>query len=240
MRIDPKSNLAGYSALVVRRALRKLRHESEWTAAEVEAAAGVKPSEAGSLVEALREEGLIERTGRGWSLTQAGRAYAVATAAQRVTRATAQEALDRFMERVARVNTDPYFLGKVTRVVLFGSMLKPETERPSDVDLAVEVAAKETGHDRLTELNYDRVEDLMMQGHRFRNTLEIAACWYREVFRFLKGGSRVVSLADYKVEKRLILAVPHRMLLGDDEPVPLPEEAGPRQRTPRRSRNCPF
>jgi predicted nucleotidyltransferase len=240
MRIDPNSNLAGYPALVVRRALRKLRHESEWTIAELEAAAEAKPGEARPLVAALRAQGLVDRAGRGWSLTQAGRAYSVATAAPRVTRATAQEALDRFMERVARVNGDPYFLGKVTRAVLFGSMLKPETERPSDVDLAVEVAAKETDHDRLTQLNYDRVEDLMAQGHRFRNTLEMAACWYKEVFKFLKGRSRVVSLADYKVEKSLILAAPHRVLLGDDEPAPLAEVPVLPPKVPRRSRGCPF
>jgi predicted nucleotidyltransferase len=46
---------------------------------------------------------------------------------------------------VELVNNDPYFLAKVTRVVLFGSLLKPEVERLSDIDLAVEVAAKGGG-----------------------------------------------------------------------------------------------
>ena len=40
-------------------------------------------------------------------------------------------------------------------------------------------------------------------------------------FRFLKGRSRAISLADYNVEKRLVRAVAHRMLLGDDEPAPI-------------------
>jgi len=35
-----------------------------------------------------------------------------------------------------------------------------------------------------------------------------------ETFRFLKGRSRVIFLADYNVEKGSVLAVPHRMLLG--------------------------
>jgi hypothetical protein len=62
-----------------------------------------------------------------------------------------------------------------------------------------------------------------------------------EVFRFLKGRSRALSLADYNVEKRLVLAVPHRMLLGDDEPTaPLASEDSPVPRLRRRSQECPF
>jgi hypothetical protein len=79
----------------------------------------------------------------------------------------------------------------------------------------------------------------MMLGHRFRHTIEYAACWHLEVFRFLKGRSRAISLADYNMEKRLVLAVPHRMLLGDDEPSPTSADDARIQRF-RRPRNCPF
>ena len=57
-------------------------------------------------------------------------------------------------------------------------MLKPEIERLSDVDLAVEVVSKEEDFDRARVTNYDRVEELAMQGHRFRNFLEQEVCWY--------------------------------------------------------------
>ena len=67
--------------------------------------------------------------------------------------------MQQFLGRVERVNNDPYFLGKVTRVVLFGSMLKPETERLSDIDLAVELASKEADFDRARVKNYERVEN---------------------------------------------------------------------------------
>ena len=59
-----------------------------------------------------------------------------------MTRATAKKALHEFLERVERVNRDPRFLGRVNRVVLFGSMLREEVTRLSDVDLAVEVLPK--------------------------------------------------------------------------------------------------
>jgi hypothetical protein len=58
------------------------------------------------------------------------------------------------------------------------------------------------------------------------------------VFRFLKGRSRAISLADYNLEKRLVLAVAHRMLLSDDEVPTSAEDAQvPRIRRPR---DCPF
>jgi hypothetical protein len=66
--------------------------------------------------------------------------------------------------------------------------------------------------------------------------------WYREVFRFLKSRSRVILLADYAAEKALILSVPHRMLLGEEEtpPAELPPEPRPRIKRSRRDSDCPF
>jgi hypothetical protein len=127
-------------------------------------------------------------------------------------------------------------------VVLFGSMLKPEVERLSDVDVAVEVASKEEDFDRARVKNYERVEELAAQGHRFRNFIEQEVCWYREVFGFLKRHSRVIALADYSVEKTFVLTVPHRFLMGQPERIEVrsaPSAPEPRARK-RRPRDCPF
>ena len=136
----------------------------------------------------------------------------------------------------------PVFLGKVTRVVLFGSMLEPAVERLSDVDLAVEVASKDADFDRARVRNYERAEELVTRGHRFRNFLEQEGCWYSEVFKFLKGQSRVIALADYSVEKTFVLTVPHRFLIGQPEQIAVqsvPSTPEPRARK-RRPRDCPF
>jgi predicted nucleotidyltransferase len=243
MRIDAKGTIGQYPALLVRTTLRHLRSRLRWGLAELEAAARLAPGNGRAMVKALRSEGLIEADGRdAWKITQAGLTLASATAAQRITRATAEEALQQFLGRVERVNNDPYFLGKVTRVVLFGSMLKPEVERLSDVDLAVELASKEADFDRARVKNYDRVEKLAMQGHCFRNFLEQEACWYWEVFGFLKGHSRVIALADYAAEKTFVLGVPHRLLLGGAESTsPAPTPGTPQRPVrKRRPRDCPF
>src|ERR1039458_6717595 len=82
------------------------------------------------------------------------------------------KALAEFLDRVEQVNRDPYFLGKAIRVVLFGSMLKPEFMRLSDVDLAVELVTKEADFDRARQQNYRRAEELAEEGKQFRNLLD--------------------------------------------------------------------
>jgi predicted nucleotidyltransferase len=243
MRIDPKGTIRGYPALLVRQTLRRLRGDIVWGEEALERAAKLPPGTGRTLADALEAEGLIKPSRvAGWTVSQAGDTLAVARAAMPVSRQTAERALRQFMERVARVNDDPYFLARVTRLALYGSMLRPEVKRLSDVDLAVQLVPKETDFDRLREANAERVEQLWIMGRRFRSFVEEQFCWYLETFRFLKGRSRVISLADYNVEKRLVLAVPHQMLLG--EPDELPPEPGPSEPQPtvrkRRPRDCPF
>jgi predicted nucleotidyltransferase len=224
----------------VRATLRRLRCKLHWGLADLETAAGLAPGSGCAMVKALRSAGLVESVGRGsWSINQAGQSYSSATAAKPVTRATAERALAQFLERLARVNEDAYFLAKATRVVLFGSVLKPEVERLSDVDLAVELTSKEPDFELAQARIQQRAEELANTGRRFRNVVEREDCWYLEAFKYLKGRSRVIALADYKAEKTFVLAVPHRFLTGEPEQIAAPTMSLPAQRK-RRPRGCPF
>jgi len=216
-----------------------LRGRISWSLPDLEAAAELPAGKGRALAQVLRAEGLVERSGRGvWTLTQEGVTFSAATAAKPVTRATAERALAQLLDRVRRVDQDPYFLAKVTRLVLFGSMLKPEVQRLSDVDLAVELAPKEADYEHAQVLNRQRAEELASRGHQFRSFLEVEHCWHRETFQFLKGRSRVIALADYAAEKSFVLAVPHRVLIGTPEQIPAEKPATPvpwlRRRRPRR------
>ena len=71
-----------------------------------------------------------------------------------------------------RKPSDPYFLGKVVRVILFGSTLKPEVQRLSDVDIAVELAPKAAGRERAHERNYQRAEELAEKEGGFETPLK--------------------------------------------------------------------
>ena len=241
MRVDPKGSIGGYSVLLVRQALRKLRQVDQWNSVELEGAGGLPAGGGQELVRTLAADGLIREVRSGlWTVSESGMRFTAATAAKRLTRAAAERILAEFLERVSRVNEDPYFLGQVTRVVLFGSMLNPDIDRPSDVDLAIEVMPKIADWDLHMQKNYKRAEELMALGYRFRHTVEYATCWYGEVFRFLKGRSRAISLADYRVEKCLVLAAPHRMLLGDDELAPIDEPELPKTGRRPNPSGCSF
>jgi hypothetical protein len=238
MRIDPKSMIGGCPALVVRKALRHLRVWDQWSVTDLEAAAALAPGTGGDLVKALQAERLIEFSAAGaWSVTQAGCTFSVATAAKAVTRVTAERALSQFVGRVDHVNRSAGFLGKVVAVVLFGSMLKPEVEHVSDVDLAVEIVPKEANPERARARNERHVLELESLGHRLRGFLARQLFWYWEVFRYLKGGTRVISLADLKAEGEFVLAAPHRILYAEGEWAP---DAPPRAKVARRRTREPV
>jgi hypothetical protein len=116
MRIDPKGEIAGYPALVVRNALRNLRTADAWGLLALEKAAKLTPSAARTMAKALQKDGLVELIEPGrLAVTQAGRTLAAATAARPISRSTAEKALAEFLDRVKRVNTDPYFLAGANR-----------------------------------------------------------------------------------------------------------------------------
>jgi predicted nucleotidyltransferase len=148
------------------------------------------------------------KSAKTWTTTQLAQSFACATAAKPITRRTAEAALVAFLERVQRVNRDDLFLAKVTRVIVFGSYLQKDLARLGDVDIAVELEAKALRGETLQKLNLQRVAQLERQGRRFRNVLDRAMWWQTEVLRFLKGGSRSISLHDYKVDRELIEEVP--------------------------------
>jgi hypothetical protein len=95
--------------------------------AALEAAASLKAGTGKSLLRALSAAGLVKGLGRGrWEITQAGQSLSSATAAKPITRATAERALSDFLARVELVNREARFLGRVNRVVLFGSLLRKD------------------------------------------------------------------------------------------------------------------
>jgi len=79
-------------------------------------------------------------------------------------------------------------------------MLKPQVKRLSDINLAVQLVAKETDFYRLREANAERVEQLAIIGCRCKIFVEEQFRWFLETFELLKGRSRVI-LAAYKYGK---------------------------------------
>lgn len=243
MRIDPHGMIGGYPAPVVRKLIRRLSALMFWNEADVRKAAAVSFREAGALLTVLHRQRLVERN-RGenrstWHVTQLGQTFASATMAKPITRRTAERALSEFLERVRRVNGDACFLAKVTKVILFGSMLRDGLDRLSDVDVAVQLDPKELDQERARVLNKKRVAEFERKGHRFSNFLERELYWHREAFHFLKGRSRSIALVDYNEEKAFVDKVPHQFLVGESDKKPATASTVKR-RGPRRPKGCPF
>jgi predicted nucleotidyltransferase len=243
MRIDPNGTIGGHPTLFVRKLMQRLRDHIYWDEAAVQKIAAMMPREARALIKALEGEGLVERNrgtkGSTWTISQLGQSFGSATAAKPITRQTAERVLSEFLERVRQVNRNDYFLAKVTKVVLFGSFLRGDLERLSDVDVAVQLEPKEPDVEHARALNEQRVAELTRKGQRFVSFLERAACSYRETFRFLKGRSRSIALADYGAEKAFVDKVPHKFLVGQADKNPVTVPSVKRRRT-RRSNDCPF
>jgi predicted nucleotidyltransferase len=245
MRIDPKASIRGVPVLQLRKLVRALNSRLSWDLETIQAVLSVTPREAEHMLSALEAADLARprrrKGSKTWTTTARAQAFASATAAKHITRQTAKRALAEFLDRVGRVNSDDRFLAKVTRVILFGSYLQSDINRPSDVDIAIQLEPKEKERKILRQLNYRRVAQLERKSHRFAGILDRELWWRSETFRFLKGRSRSMSVLDYKRERGFVGRVPHRTLLCTAEDEPEPTRRVPKQaRLARRPKGCPF
>lgn len=69
--VDPNASVAGFPVLLVRQALRKLRHIDTWSSDLLEAAAGLSAGVGRELASALAGLGLIQHLQKdGWTITR--------------------------------------------------------------------------------------------------------------------------------------------------------------------------
>lgn len=211
MNVDPKAQLGGVPILQVRQFVRE-KGDHPWGLEQLREDFGPAASD---VLHALIEAGyaapaepqgkdLYETTGRGRTLARA-------SGAKPVSRATADAALAGFLERCEVVRGDPTYLFLVAKAVLFGSML---TDKPkvSDVDIAIQLAAKEKDAKLHGELMTEQTREAGRNGRRFSNIVEQVFWPQTRVRMFLKGRSRVIQFSDIndgvlkQVESRVIFA----------------------------------
>ena len=198
MRINPSDTIAGVNIVKVRDFLRKSGQSPKWRADFASSAFQLNEKQALDLLAELESKGYIEKDELNygeqyWHNTIHGNALGGASAAKPYKRKTAEKALAEFMERVQKVNSDPYYLYKVTKVILFGSYLSDAPE-VSDVDLALEITSKEKNPELLSLQLAKRREKAEQSGKRFNSILEWAGVAELEVWSFLKSRSRILSV----------------------------------------------
>lgn len=200
MRIDPTKKIGGQSPLLVRKLLHYYAGDGPWSLTSAKAAMGVSAFAARKVVEELeRLEYIVEVPHpdkpkvKRWKNTELGNQFAVAPASKPVTRETAEKRLAEFLERVKAVCDDPYYLYRVGRVTLFGSILSDKSLL-GDVDIAIQLIHKEPDKSKAEELDKERRQKASREGRRFSNYVDYLAWPKVEIFLFLKARSRVLSL----------------------------------------------
>jgi hypothetical protein len=172
-------------------------------------------SKATRLLRALTVEGFLTADNKAWSLTKEGIRMRGATAAKPLHRQTADRLLGDLLQRIDLLNRDDHFLARVEKAVVFGSYLS-NADRLGDVDVAIELARRESDYDRHLKSNYRRVADEERKGRRFSNMLDQICWWQQEAMLFLRNRKRGLSLQDYASIREVVESSPHRVVF----PVP--------------------
>lgn len=189
--------MAGQAPLRIRALLRAGRGGS-WTLTLVRHELRVKRSEAARIIRALVRLGYIAPSPLGtvdephWQNTLEGNAFANARASAPISRVKAERLVEELLDRVRKVNAEPYYLYGVRRVVVFGSFLgtKPTL---GDIDLVIELEAKERDGETHGQLMLERGAEARTGGRRFNTWLDQLTWGETEVLRFLRSGSRYLS-----------------------------------------------
>lgn len=197
MYIDPKSKIAGISALTIRNFLRKTKN-STWQKEYLQNNLRVSPHRAQKITSELLELGYIEPDDRTWykhyfRLTSKGIRFALATAAKPIRRSSAERVLEELIGRVRNVNQSKLYLYKVTKVGVFGSYLSNQNLM-NDVDIALTLEPKISNHKRFQSLIWNKVAQAKKDGRKFANFTDELSWPQIEVMRYLKSRSRIISL----------------------------------------------
>lgn len=195
MYVDPKSTICGFRALKVRDCL--YRSNGDPVGADFFAYyLHISKSRAGNLIQELvARRYLSPFKQQGWRgswyrTTLKGAALSMASGTPPITRKTAERLVAQLLERVKAANAGDYFLYRVSRVVVFGSYLT-DAPRLNDIDVAIDLEKRFPHGDEQQRRIWQRVGE---SDRTFRNVIDKISWPTKELYMFLKGGSRSFSI----------------------------------------------
>jgi predicted nucleotidyltransferase len=221
MRIDAKDKIAAVEILKVRDFLRRVNNTDEWEDNFVVHRLKISPKKANRLINELNRKGYIEpiriyEQKQFYRKTLKGSTLGLASAAKPVTRNTANRIFSEFMDRVKQVNSDPSYLVKVKKVLVFGSYLT-DAVRINDIDVAVELTWKENHPMVLNEDKAQLALDLSImaedKGKKFSSFIDRLEWPEHEVRLFLKSRSRTLSI--HSIHDEILNRVEYRVFFSE-------------------------
>jgi predicted nucleotidyltransferase len=221
MRIDAKDKIADVEILKVRDFLRRVNNTDEWEDNFVVHRLKISPKKANRLINELNRKGYIEpiriyEQKQFYRKTLKGSTLGLASAAKPVTRNTANKIISEFMDRVKQVNSDPSYLVKVKKVLVFGSYLT-DAIRINDIDVAVELTWKENHPMVLNEDKAQLALNLSIiaedKGKKFSSFIDRLEWPEHEVRLFLKSRSRTLSI--HSIHDEILNRVEYRVFFSE-------------------------
>ncbi len=216
MRLNSKDNISGFPILTVRKFLRNSGFSTDINSIKYffKTESDKKPK---SFLKALIENELVafEKESEGknyYTITDKGSTLSKATARKPIFRSTADRLISKFINRLKTVRDKDYYLFKVKKATIFGSYLS-DTDRLSDIDIAIEIIPKEKNHDKHMKLVEKRLEDVQLKGRKFKTYLEAIFWPQTEVEQFLRAGSPSISLEIVDQDK--LEKLDHKIIYSD-------------------------
>ncbi|QPG56260.2 nucleotidyltransferase domain-containing protein [Shewanella eurypsychrophilus] len=199
MKINSTDTIANFPALKARKIIRGLsRNHEGFNISTLRSVIGTTKKVTQSHLNSFISEGYIEAIDppskdRTHITTIKGNSLAQATASKKVKRSTANKHYEEFMERVNEINSSDKYLFQVSEVILFGSYL---TDAPtvSDIDLYIRVERKPKFSDNFSSIREQRTLEMERDGRQFRTFSELIYWPETDVRKYLKNGSRVISI----------------------------------------------
>lgn len=216
MYVDPKAEIGGVSAVLVRDFFRAT--ENGWAFDYLIKQLRLDRSRAEMLTSELLRLGYIEEEpdslhgSRSYRETPLGRRFSLASAARPLTRTTAQKKLGEFLARVSSLNANDYYLYRVRKVYVFGSYLT-ERDRINDIDVAVELVDREGDPEKRWAGHQARSREAREKGRCFSNLTEELFWSRREVLLYLKNRSRAISL--HTTDDRVLVQTDYRVIFEE-------------------------
>lgn len=145
-----------------------------------------------------------------------------------IKKETARSILKDFLLRIECVNEDDSFIYNVEKIILFGSFLHGK-EKPGDIDIAINFAAKERNADIHYKLFENQIREAICNGRRFNNISQQITYPQEKVLRFLRGGHKSLSLhfvggeySDFEKEIFIPNGIPYKIIFRRSSPSHTP------------------
>ena len=195
MKIDKNKRINNIPIIKIRNFLRRFsRGSSEDLLTHISGHFNLTKQEAPKIIEALVEEGYIEKEGEVYYCTIKGNALSNVRFIKRMNKEKADKEFSEFMKRVENLNQNNEFIYQVKRIVIFGSYLNPENKDFGDIDIGIELEPRIKDKKVFELAENEIISNAIENGKVFSNIIDELFYPQDLVFKYLKNKSRYISI----------------------------------------------